>query len=100
MFFNNDVYPGDNWYPGRMMDGYRGDNMMDGGGWIMVIFMLILLVLAVSATLWVIRGVGSNSVGANRSVSPGSARDVLDLRLARGEIKPEEYSAARALLDP
>jgi uncharacterized membrane protein len=28
-----------------------------------------------------------------------SPREILDLRLARGEISPEEYSTARPLLD-
>ncbi len=100
MFFNGDTYPGDNWHPGKMMDGYGNNDMMDGGAWIMTIFGLLFLALTVAAILWAFRASGSHPTGTSRNVGPGSARDVLDLRLARGEIKPEEYGAARALLDP
>lgn len=101
MFFNDDPYPGDNWDPGTMMNGYRGDNMMDGGGWFMMIFGLILLVLTVAAVVWAFRASGSHPTDTSRGVGPvsGSARDVLDQRLARGEISPEDYSASRTLLD-
>ncbi len=89
----------DDGYPGNMMDGYRDHGMNNGGVWMMVVFGLLLLALAGTAVFFAMRAGGSAAPGG-RSASRESSRDVLDLRLARGEINPEEYSAARALLDP
>ena len=101
MFFNDDPYPGGNWHPGHMMDGHRGNGMMDGGGWIMMIFGVFLLLLTVAAILWAFRATRPHPTDTDRAVgsTSGSARDVLDVRLARGEVTPEEYTATRALLD-
>jgi uncharacterized membrane protein len=83
----------------RMMDG-AGNGMMGGGAWMMLLFGLILLVLLGAALFVALRvvGRGAPTVSATEEPSPGSPRDVLDLRLARGDISREEYGAARALL--
>lgn len=94
------MFYSDDWYPGSMMDGNRGNDMMDGGAWVMMFFGLFVLVLAVAAIVWAVRSVGTQPTSTSQSAGPGSARDVLDLRLARGEVTPEEYSAARTLLGP
>ncbi|MCW2761599.1 MAG: hypothetical protein JWR85_1800 [Marmoricola sp.] len=93
MFFNYD------WDPDGMMDGSYGGGMMGNGGvWIMLIFGLLLVVLVGIAAFWAIaptRTPTSTGPGVGQA---GSARDVLDLRLARGEISSEEYNSTRTLL--
>ncbi len=76
---------------GRMMD--RG--MMMGGGLamlLMVLFVIGLLVLAVTATVWLVRKTGSGS-------STSSAREELDRRYAAGEIDRDDYLQRRRDLE-
>jgi len=97
------MYATDDWDPDRMMDGSYGGGMMDGGGmWMMVLFGLLLLVLVGTAIFWAIKAAGTHAHGNGTVVgsASGSPRDVLDLRLARGEISAEEYGATRTLLGP
>jgi uncharacterized membrane protein len=104
-----DMYSTDDWDPDRMMDGSYGGGMMDGGGmWMMVLFGVVLLVLAGTAIFWAFKAAGSRASDNGKVVGPvvgpvvgtvsESPRDVLDLRLARGEISPEEYDTTRTLL--
>ena len=96
-----DMYSTEDWDPDRMMDGSYGGGMMDGGGmWMMVLFGLVLVVLVGTAALWAFKAAGSRASDNGTVVGPvsESARDVLDLRLARGEISPEEYDTTRTLL--
>jgi uncharacterized membrane protein len=83
-----------------MMHGSYDGGMSDGGFWMMVLVGLLLLVLAGTVILWMVKSAGSNPIDTGRSAGPatGSPRDVLDLRLARGEISPEEYGTTRTLL--
>jgi putative membrane protein len=86
---------------------HGGYGMMDGGGgsdWIVVasVLVLVLLLIALVAVLahlflHVTRGPGSGTSVAGASAP--EARLVLDGRLARGEVSPEEYQSVRALLD-
>ncbi|MEX2161924.1 MAG: SHOCT domain-containing protein [Anaerolineales bacterium] len=66
------------WFTG----GWGG--MMGGWGWILMPLFWVGLVLLV---LWVVRGA---SAAGSSSGSP-TARDILDLRYARGEITRKEY---------
>ena len=83
-----------------MMSG--SDGMTFGGFWLMFL-VGILLVALLGVVLYVAVRAGnppapsSARMGEPEAPSP---REVLDLRLARGEVSPEEYSAARPLLDP
>jgi putative membrane protein len=91
------------WDHGDMMNGNDG-GMMDGGGaWVMLFLGLGLVALVVAVVIWMVRTTGPQTYGggaAGPSVPPSTtARDVLDLRLARGEISPEEYAVARPLLE-
>lgn len=68
-----------------------------------VVFVLALLVLVVVAVVWLARDFGGSGrvqagPSANRA-APGSARETLDLRYARGEISREDYQQARRDLD-
>jgi uncharacterized membrane protein len=94
MFLMND------WDPDRMMDEpYSGGMMSSWGVWMMVFLGLLLLILAGTAIFWALKAAGTTH--ANRNSGPaGSPRDLLDLRLAGGEISAEEYTTTRALLGP
>jgi putative membrane protein len=83
----------------RMMNGSNG--MTYGGFWLMLLFGLLLLVLLGVAIYFVLRAANPRPVASGGPVERAalSPREVLDLRLARGEISPEEYSVARPLLD-
>lgn len=82
-----------------MMNGSGG--MTYGGFWLMFLVGLFLVVLLGVAIYVALRAVNPPPTAAGRTVEPPtpSPREVLDLRLARGEISPEEYSTARPLLD-
>jgi len=75
---------------------------MDGGnngGWIAMLVILILLIaLAVVAVWFFVTNARPQTGGApSQSLRPGAA-DLLDERLARGEISPDEYRERLAAL--
>jgi uncharacterized membrane protein len=82
-----------------MMDwGERGQHMTTGGWIFMAMGMLILIVLAVVLVMWIVSQ--PRKTGAD-PVAPGmSAREVLDHRLASGEITTDQYDQLRTRLDP
>ena len=92
-----------------MMRGYDHGDMMDGtGAWFtMLLGLLLLLALVGLLIYWVARAASSPQTTAftqppaahPQAPAAPSPRDVLDLRLAKGEISPEEYSATSRLLD-
>ncbi|CAN5156883.1 hypothetical protein BH09ACT12_BH09ACT12_13850 [soil metagenome] len=86
-------------------NGTRYDMMGGGGGW-MVGFAVVTLVLLLIAVIGVAVSIylhTSRTTSASRR-SPGAVgsapepRDLLDARLARGEVTPEEYRTVRSLL--
>ena len=83
-----------------MMDG--SDGMSYAGFWLMLLVAVIFLVLLGALVYVALRAANPQPPASARTVGPvvPSPREVLDLRLARGEISPEEYSTARPLLDP
>ncbi len=91
------MFTEDGWDPNDMMNGSYG-----GGFWMMAILGLLLVALLGTTIYLVLRGtgLGRTDMGLSAHTSPGSPRDVLDQRLARGEISPEEYSSIRTLLGP
>jgi len=83
-----------------MMNG--SDGMTYGGFWLMLLFGLLLVVLLGVAIYLALRAANPRPLASGGPVERAapSPREVLDLRLPRGEISPEEYSTARPLLDP
>lgn len=72
--------------------------MTYSGLWTMLLVGLLLAVLVGAALYVALRAVNAAPQVSAQPAAP-SPREVLDLRLARGEISPEEYAAARPLLD-
>lgn len=100
------VWDDDRWDPDRMMNG---DGSMYGGAWLMVLLTLLVVGALVATVVVVLRAMQSDPsrglpggtagpAGTGERPDVGSPRDLLDQRLARGEITPEEYRATRALL--
>jgi putative membrane protein len=89
-----------------MTEGRWSPMMCDGWGVIAllgVLFSIALLLLVILAVVWLARNLGSDG-GQRRATPPeasrqGAAREVLDMRYARGEIGREEYLQARRDLE-
>lgn len=66
---------------------------MSAGGWIFsVAATLIVIGLVVAAIVWLVGGRGGSTATA------ASAREILDRRLASGELRVEQYEQLRAAL--
>lgn len=75
------------------------DHMDWGGGWwlVMVLAMVLFWGLVIAGAIWLVRSLSSgHSAGGHR---PPSAIELLDRRLAEGEISTEEYAQRRAVLE-
>lgn len=91
--------------PGDMMDGWNDGDMMDGSGvWVMVLVTVLLVALLAAVLVLVVRASSASSStttpttpgpGPSPPMAPLTAREVLDLRLARGEITRAEYAEMR-----
>jgi putative membrane protein len=75
-------------------DGTYGSHMHGYGGWFMGPFVWLIVLIAIVCCAYVIF---RPSMGRPEEKGP-SALDELDMRLARGEIDPEDYEARRKLL--
>ena len=72
-------------------------NMHDAGaGWwvLMMIGMVLFWALVIAGVVWLVR----SGLGGTFGNTPKSAGDVLDERLASGEISVEEYEQRRSAL--
>ncbi|HEY5144915.1 MAG TPA: hypothetical protein VII98_15550 [Solirubrobacteraceae bacterium] len=80
---------------------YRMDYVdhMDGGwGWGMMALIIITVLAVVALVIWLVRANGltrSTAVGGAPAETP---MQILDRRLAQGEIAPEEYKDRAAIL--
>lgn len=77
--------------------GYPGWHMMGGGymGWFMILFWGLILVALISLIRWIARLPQGKESG---QVSHESPLDILNERLARGEIEIEEYREKKQVL--
>lgn len=82
-------------------DRYFDDGHMDNGaGWFLTLLLAVLLIAAIAALI-------AYSTNRSKPVQPavtlkpddGQARRILDERLARGEIAPDEYRERRQALE-
>jgi putative membrane protein len=79
-----------------MMD--FGDHMSTGGWIFSILGMVVVMVLLVAAIVWIVSELGERRPGTQPPPSL-SAREILDQRLARGEITTEQYDQLREKLD-
>jgi putative membrane protein len=72
-------------------------NHMSTGSWIFSIFgTLIILALIVAAIVWIVSETGNR--GSGRDASAASPGEILDRRLASGEITVDQYDQLREKL--
>jgi uncharacterized membrane protein len=77
---------------------YSNDHMTTGGWIFAVVGMIVVVALIIGAIAWIVsKSTGGRANGAARSVDAG---DILDLRLARGEITVEQHGQMHKALDP
>jgi uncharacterized membrane protein len=77
---------------------YYGDHMSASDWGFMVLWTILFLALVVGA-IWAIVSIGRRDQSATASGAPRSGREILDERLARGEIDVAEYDRLRGRLD-
>lgn len=76
-------------------DGWDGHHDMDGGWWIvMMIGMFLFWALIIVAVVWAVRTWSDG----NRARDKSTPQDVLERRLAEGQISVEEYEERRRVL--
>ncbi len=76
---------------------------MSAAGWILsIVWTLIIIALVLAGIAWLVSALGNRETRAPASAPPGaSAREILDRRLAGGELTVEEYRHLRETMgDP
>lgn len=75
------------------------DDHMDGGwGWAMAALMVVALVAIVALVIWFVRSSSAAHAHPQPGLGPETPMQILDRRLAQGEITPEEYKERAAIL--
>ncbi len=79
---------------------YRGyEDHMDGGwGWAMVALMAFAIIVAAALVYWIVRSGQTQSRATAEAPPAQTPQQILDRRLAEGDISPEEYRERRSLL--
>ena len=73
---------------------------MTTAGWVVaILWTVIILALIVGAIAWLASALSNRDTNAAGSPVEGSAREILDRRLARGELSVEQYKELRASID-
>ena len=74
---------------------------MSTGGWIIsILWTLIIFALIAGAIAWLVAELGGrNSKPADSSPQEGSAREILDRRLAKGELTVEQHRQLRDAIE-
>ena len=79
----------------------HGDHMDNGwgGGWIVMLFMILVFVVLAGVVIWLLLGGARRSTGESATQPTRlTPEQVLAERLARGEIDPDEYRTRLAAL--
>jgi Predicted membrane protein (DUF2078). len=79
-----------------------GDHMDSGWGWGMAALMVLAVVAIVALVVWFVRSPGAHHARAEHTAANASTEtpmQILDRRLAHGEIAPDEYKERAAILD-
>ena len=85
------------------MASMYGDHM-SGSDWVFSLLWMVLALLLVVGVVWAITGFGRREQPTRQEQptdggSSRSGREILDERLARGEIDPDEYDRLRERLE-
>ena len=75
-----------------------GDHM-SGSDWGLMVLWAILLIMLVVGVVWAVTSFMRRDQPAAVGGAPRSGREILDERLALGEIDPDEYDRLRERLD-
>lgn len=76
-----------------------GDHMDNGWGWGMLVVMVLLVLAVILLAVWLARTVGLQQARTvTQSEQPPTAMQILDRRLASGEVTPDEYRERAAVL--
>lgn len=74
-----------------MMDG---NGWMDGSGWAWGVLMMFVLLVAIVVVVWLVTRAAQSASPPGASADPHhQAREILAIRLAKGEIGVEEYQS-------
>lgn len=76
---------------GGMMHGFGFGGMGLSGGWIGLIFNLVVLIGIVILVVWAIKRFTSGSFNGNQTLGNQAPREILQVRYARGEITRDQY---------
>ncbi len=72
------------------------DGHMTTGGWILAILWMVIIVgLIAGALYWLVASLTGKTTSQQSSTTEGSAREILDRRLAKGELTIEQYKQLR-----
>ena len=73
---------------------------MTTAGWIIaVLWTVIILALIAGAVYWLVSELSRRNPSDSSGAREGSAREILDRRLAKGELTVEQYKELRATID-
>ena len=73
---------------------------MTAAGWAMaILWTVIILALIAGALYWLVSELSRRNPRDAAATGDGSAREILDRRLAKGELTVEQYKELRATLD-
>jgi putative membrane protein len=73
---------------------------MSTAGWILsILWTLIIVALVVAGIVWLVSALGSRGADARAPSSGPSAREILDRRLASGELTLEQYHQLRDTIE-
>jgi putative membrane protein len=75
-------------------DGWHHMDFDDGGWWLMWIGMILFWALVILGIVWLVR----EMVGRDSRRDEAGALEILDRRLAEGEISTKEYQERRSIL--
>lgn len=75
---------------------YGGDHMDGGWGWGMIVLMVLLAAALIAVIVLVVRSV--QAPRADAAPAAPSPQEILDRRLAAGEITPDDYRQRLAVL--
>lgn len=78
--------------------GMDNDHMDDGWGWAMAVMMVVALLVVVALVVWLVRTTALGRASEAAPPVPETPQQILDRRLAAGELTPAEYEERRALL--